>query len=673
MWGKPMANDDKQEWFFQSQDQEDQRDMFASELPSIVTYFGLMKNTEQIDDSDEDIARHLRHPEWSIRIAAIRKLKGRQDNGSLGLLLNALKDDHQAVRAAAVRTLGSSVTTVPLEPLIDMLHDSSWHVRATVIVALAKQAQPAPLELFLEALRDEDESVRANAVWAIGLLKEHAPVDALLAALQDKSWMVREAAAQALGELDTRVPVAALLTASQDRDKNVRAAAVNALWKIYPDVAVRIFHNIVALNIEKSQKTDRQNDIISHRFDPTGAQLRDDDGSFFQEEATCIDDKTVKGPQTAKSNRAHSRACQSTNKKQPGVLQKRVFPLIERGIAVVILLVILFGWVFLHHQVHSTVTGDATIRTIFSYQGNTDSSCKIAWIPESAHFVQDSSKNMIAFTDIYGKVQVWDTSAQRLIASYGPFDRILSLNWENSDLYIVSLAQNGKIFLIRVFDNQTIATFPSQGSISKVAWSHDRNKIAIASLDGSGVSLIRIWDIKRRMYVSSHHQQGAITAVVWSTDDMFIAIASDQKRIELWNALTNQSLFSSGNAVPYISTTYNVVSMAWSQQNLAYVLMDGTVYIYNIVVGTDTPLTATGGWTKPSFINQSAMDWSPDGKRLAVAVSDGKIQIWDYLGNLLYTYNGHSQQVNNIVWSFDGSHVISSSVNGIVLEWTVPK
>jgi serine/threonine protein kinase len=54
--------------------------------------------------------------------------------------------------------------------------------------------------------------------------------------------------------------------------------------------------------------------------------------------------------------------------------------------------------------------------------------------------------------------------------------------------------------------------------------------------------------------------------------------------------------------------------------------------------------------------------WSPDGSMIASASGDNTVQIWNAsTGENLLVYRGHSNAVNAVIWSADGSQVISAS------------
>ena len=73
-----------------------------------------------------------------------------------------------------------------------------------------------------------------------------------------------------------------------------------------------------------------------------------------------------------------------------------------------------------------------------------------------------------------------------------------------------------------------------------------------------------------------------------------------------------------------------------------------------------------GGYPTTAY----ATRWSPNSKRLAAALIEGTVQVWDALtGTHVLIYRGHIAQVIDVTWSPDGKYVASSSADKTVQVW----
>ena len=69
-------------------------------------------------------------------------------------------------------------------------------------------------------------------------------------------------------------------------------------------------------------------------------------------------------------------------------------------------------------------------------------------------------------------------------------------------------------------------------------------------------------------------------------------------------------------------------------------------------------------------VNQAV--WSPDGKLLATASADHVIHLWDtHTGSQLRILEGHARSVIDVTFSPDGRSLASASLDGTIILWDV--
>jgi Tol biopolymer transport system component len=610
-------------------------DASASFVPGVLTRLGLSQTSPSPTTSEEQVVNALSSPAWPVRLAAVQQLEMLAEGVPLAALLRALRDEHETVRAAAARALGMLASRAPVEPLVGALRDSEWTVRTAAALALGKLKGRTPVEPLVAALHDEDASVRASAAWALGTLGEQAPQAPLANALHDSTWIVREAAVLALGELGARVPAALLLAARSDGDEPVRQVAELVLQHIYPELLASTSINTIASVSEHEAST-------SQHVKSNGHHNHD------------LKSIWPGGPKQ-----------QKRLQRQPVPARTRLFPRVAAGVlAALVIIAAMFSWFAVLHRPQVLLSGHPTAiptSNISTYRAAGGSAYRVAWSPDGTE---------IASTNAVGLVQIWDTATGHTISTYrGNFLKVLSLVWSpGHSLLVTAEGTDRTVQVWNALAGKRILTTPPLNGIASVAtWSPDGRQIAF---DG-GDNTVQVWNTVTGNWLLTYAgHTGRVTALSWSPDGTEIASASDDRTVQVWNAATGHKDW------PSFVHADAVFVVAWSPdgKRCAVATVRGLVEVWDNPSWQKVQIApADEGWSRSDHPLVVSIAWSPDGTRLAFTTAGGLVQVWDAgTTRLLYTYPGHTEQVNDVAWSPDGTHIASASDDGTVQVWPSP-
>jgi hypothetical protein len=198
------------------------------------------------------------------------------------------------------------------------------------------------------------------------------------------------------------------------------------------------------------------------------------------------------------------------------------------------------------------------------------------------------------------------------------------------------------------------------------AWSPNGQRIASTSKD----TTVQIWDATDGSHVFIYRgHQDEVYAASWSPNGKRIASCSKDKTVQVWDAADGGHLFT------YRGHKDAVILVAWSPdgKRLAsgggILIEDGkphddTVQVWDATDGSH--VFTYHGHTD----SVEGVVWSPDGKRIASASLDKTVQVWDATdGSHVFTYRGHTDKVFTLAWSPDGKYLASAGADMTVQVW----
>lgn len=256
--------------------------------------------------------------------------------------------------------------------------------------------------------------------------------------------------------------------------------------------------------------------------------------------------------------------------------------------------------------------------------------------------------------------------------------------------------------------------------VRSVAWSPDSTQIAFGAFGEGHIldvnkGLIRVgykdryFDVNRarkELNASEFEKflQTSLHPLSWSPDGACIASACNTAIIQVWNSTTGMPLTSHD---PQISSE-RISALKWSPHGgyLASVLNSGYIIVWklsswqrisvhatvssNFAWSPDSKYIASISWdsiqiwditgydwqqNNNALVYQDAssriadVSWSPDSRYIASAHGH-TVQIWAAnTGAHIYTYRGHTYEVNAVVWSPDSTRIASASADGAVHVW----
>jgi WD40 repeat protein len=273
-------------------------------------------------------------------------------------------------------------------------------------------------------------------------------------------------------------------------------------------------------------------------------------------------------------------------------------------------------------------------------------------------FVPDRSLVVTGTTS--GLLRVWSTdNFEEVAALSGHKDQIMSLAISSDGSRIVSGSRDRTM---RVWDGRTfeeLGLCEHEDEVNSVTFSPDNSLIA----SGSDDYTVWIWDARSLEKITCLvGHENIVKSVAFFPDGTRIASASFDCTVRIWDARTFEPL-------PGLQCSGPVYAIAISPDSTRLALSEytsgaeGILHAFNILtLAEQAHVNVSSGlallW---------AIAFSPGGDLIASGTASGAIQVWDASNlNSIATIRGHHGHVTSIVFSSDGSQIISGSMDGTV-------
>ena len=192
--------------------------------------------------------------------------------------------------------------------------------------------------------------------------------------------------------------------------------------------------------------------------------------------------------------------------------------------------------------------------------------------------------------------------------------------------------------------------------------SPDEGKLATVDADGG----VKVWDLETSTQIGDDFTDpdtylGFLNAAAIDPTGTYVAAgSSDYWRVWVWE-------IDGDHAAPVAEFVdkAGITSIDFSPdgKQIAVGLYDGTVHLWNW--SSDDPFTR-------SLVTSDTvmLKWAPDGGRLATAGADGRVQVWDTSTlEELVSWKAHASQVWDVGFSPDGERLVTAGADRLATIW----
>ena len=262
-----------------------------------------------------------------------------------------------------------------------------------------------------------------------------------------------------------------------------------------------------------------------------------------------------------------------------------------------------------------------------------------------------------------GAIRVWDAESGDLVRLLpGHPERVRGLTMSRDGRLIASSSTDGLVKLWDYREGRLLHEFTNHigNWVRAVAFSPDGRFLVPAAYDGK----LSVWDVTNGSVVRTFSVPRRMGDVLFTPDGRFIITASrltNAPLIQFWD-------FETGKVALTLNHSNSLANLAISRDGhwLASARGAGVTRLWELPEGR---LVRT--FQAPDKEGVEALEFSPDGKTLAVA-SGNIISLWDReSGRRLHQLVGHEESVFAIAFRSDGAELASGAADATIRQWNV--
>ena len=271
--------------------------------------------------------------------------------------------------------------------------------------------------------------------------------------------------------------------------------------------------------------------------------------------------------------------------------------------------------------------------------------------------------------DDRNNVRLWDAETGEIVADLTNLavsagrathsNWVLTLAFNADGSLLFSTGADNNVLFWDVAEQRLLGYIPTRHGdwVRDIAVSSDDGYIVTASHDNT----VKVWTIEGQFIGSLNGHTSRVLSVDFQPETYQIVTGSADNDIALWQITAPHR---PGSVATVTGVAAETLSIADDRQQVMVFDTAGTIQVFN-------PATNRATFVQSALGNGlTAAALSADGTRLVASGSDGKTIVFDVAsGERLTELTGHDALVSVLLFTPDGSQILSADNSGAILRW----
>ncbi len=268
-----------------------------------------------------------------------------------------------------------------------------------------------------------------------------------------------------------------------------------------------------------------------------------------------------------------------------------------------------------------------------------------------------TSKFKVILTDIYGKTKF----------ELKHIDNISTAVFSNDNQYILTACWDSTARIWDINGNK-IQSFDEHKSIlNSASFSDDGKMVVTAGMDNKAI----VWNIDGTKITELIGHQLYVRSAEFSHDNKYVVTAAEDNSARIWDLTGKQISICIVEEEKYFFNTMILNAKFTHNDN-------NILLVSNAFVNTNHTARLFDFSGNEVYTYRGHTDWvnyvdiTEDDKNVVTTSKDNDVIIWSKTGKILYTLKGHKASVFTAKFIENGTKLITVSFDGTIREWTLP-